>query len=76
MVDDKDPHRILAGVVNDKSYGGVFLTTDGGTSWSQIAEGLAGRDVFTLAEAKDGTMLAGTSHGIFALVVPMALHTG
>ena len=68
VVDDKDPRRILAGVVNDKSYGGVFLTTDGGASWGQIAEGLAGRDVFTLAEAKDGTMLAGTSHGIFALI--------
>jgi hypothetical protein len=38
-----------------------------GTSWAQIADGLEGRDVFTLAQAKDGTVLAGTSHGIFAL---------
>jgi photosystem II stability/assembly factor-like uncharacterized protein len=68
VADVRDPRRILAGVVNDKSYGGVFLTSDGGTTWSQIATGLDGRDVFTLAQAKDGTVLAGTSHGIFALV--------
>jgi photosystem II stability/assembly factor-like uncharacterized protein len=67
VADNHDPRRILAGVVNDKSYGGVFLTTDGGASWAQIAAGLDGRDVFTLAQAKDGTVLAGTSHGIFAL---------
>ena len=67
VADGRDPRRILAGVVNDKSYGGVFLTTDSGESWGQIAAGLDGRDVFTLAQAKDGTLLAGTSHGIFAL---------
>jgi len=68
VADAKDPKRILAGVVNDKSYGGVFLTTDSGANWTQISAGLDSRDVFTLAQAKDGTVLAGTSHGIFALV--------
>jgi photosystem II stability/assembly factor-like uncharacterized protein len=72
VADMHDPRRILAGVVNDKSYGGVFLTTDGGGSWSQLSEGLAGRDVFTLAQAKDGTILAGTNHGIFALEIKTA----
>ena len=67
VADARDPRRILAGVVNDKSYGGVFLTVDSGTTWAQIAGGLDGRDVFTLAESKDGTVLAGTNHGIFAL---------
>ena len=67
VADARDPQRILAGVVNDKSYGGVFLTTDGGSSWEQIASGLEGRDVFTLAQGKDGSVLAGTSHGIFRL---------
>src|SRR5271156_5466406 len=67
VADSKDPHRVLAGIVNDKSYGGVFLTSDGGESWNQLATGLDGRDVFTLAQAKDGTILAGTSHGVFAL---------
>jgi photosystem II stability/assembly factor-like uncharacterized protein len=59
--------RIFAGVVNDKSYGGVFVSSDGGAHWEQISEGLEGRDVFALAQAQDGTVLAGTSHGIFAL---------
>ena len=59
--------RIFAGVVNDKGYGGVFVSVDGGTQWKQIAEGLEGRDVFSLAESPDGTIVAGTNHGIFAL---------
>jgi photosystem II stability/assembly factor-like uncharacterized protein len=67
VADSHDPRRVLAGIVNDKSYGGVFMTADGGESWEQLATGLDGRDVFTLAQAKDGTVLAGTSHGIFAL---------
>jgi hypothetical protein len=32
--------------------------------------GLDGRDVFALAESPDGTILAGTNHGIFALAKP------
>lgn len=76
VADAHDPRRILAGVVNDKSYGGVFLTTDGGANWGQIATGLDGRDVFTLAQAKDGTVLAGTSHGIFALDASEASGSG
>jgi photosystem II stability/assembly factor-like uncharacterized protein len=58
---------MYAGVVNDKSYGGVFVSSDGGASWTQIGHGLEDLDVFALAQAKDGTVLAGTSHGIFAL---------
>jgi photosystem II stability/assembly factor-like uncharacterized protein len=73
LVDRNDPARLYAGVVNDKNYGGVFVSTNGGTSWNQIGDGpdggLAGRDVFALAQAQDGTVLAGTSHGIFALSV-------
>jgi len=62
-----NPARLLAGVVNDKSYGGVFVSTNGGAHWEQIENGLDGRDVFALAESPDGTILAGTNHGIFAL---------
>ncbi len=64
---DADPPRLFAGVVNDKSFGGVFVSGDGGARWEQIADGLDGRDVFALAESPDGTILAGTNHGIFAL---------
>jgi photosystem II stability/assembly factor-like uncharacterized protein len=63
--DVKDPRRLYAGVVNDKMYGGVFTSGDDGKSWQQQSQGLDGRDVFSLAESPDGTLLAGTSHGIF-----------
>jgi len=71
LVDRTNPAKLYAGVVNDKSYGGVFVSTDGGATWDQIDEaaggGLDGRDVFVLAQAADGTVLAGTNHGLFAL---------
>ncbi len=67
LVDRANAQRIYAGVVNDKAYGGVFVSDDGGVRWKQIADGLDGRDVFALAEAEDGTVLAGTNSGLFAL---------
>lgn len=67
LVDRKNPERMYAGVVNDKTYGGVFESSDGGASWTRIGHGLEDLDVFALAQAKDGTVLAGTGHGIYAL---------
>jgi photosystem II stability/assembly factor-like uncharacterized protein len=70
LVASGNPPRLFAGVVNDKSYGGVFVSTNGGVHWEQMDRGLDGRDVFALAESPDGTILAGTNHGIFALDKP------
>lgn len=67
LVDRNDPTHLYAGVVNDKQFGGVFRSTDSGAHWEQLAAGLDGRDVFALAETKDGAIVAGTSHGIFVL---------
>ena len=67
LVDRDNPNRIFAGVVNDKTFGSVFVSTHGGARWKQMADGLDGRDVFALAQAPDGTVLAGTNSGIFAL---------
>jgi photosystem II stability/assembly factor-like uncharacterized protein len=67
LVDHSDSARLYAGVVNDKSHGGVFVSKSGGVGWEQIGDGLDERDVYALAETPDGTILAGTSHGIFAL---------
>ena len=67
LVDRSDSHRLYAGVVNDKAYGGAFVSSNGGASWKQIADGLDGRDVFVLAQAQDGTLVAGTNSGILAL---------
>ena len=65
LVDAKDPGTLYAGVINDKTYGGVFVTTDFGRSWRQQSAGLDGRDVFMLAQGADGALLAGTSDGVF-----------
>ena len=67
LVDRANPSHVFAGVVNDKTFGGVFVSTNGGESWQQIGAGLDGRDVFVLSQAQDGTVVAGTNHGIFAL---------
>lgn len=67
LVDSSNPAKLYAGVVNDKTFGGVFATSDSGANWKQIADGLDGRDVFVLAQSADGAILAGTNSGIFAL---------
>jgi photosystem II stability/assembly factor-like uncharacterized protein len=67
VVDRQDPARIYAGVVNDKTFGGVFVSGDGGAQWKHLADGLDGRDVFALAQSPEGIVLAGTNSGIFAL---------
>lgn len=65
LADSKNNETLYAGVVNDKSYGGVFVSQNRGTSWKQQSAGLDGRDVFDLAQSSDGSVYAGTSHGIF-----------
>ncbi|MFL6443462.1 MAG: WD40/YVTN/BNR-like repeat-containing protein [Candidatus Sulfotelmatobacter sp.] len=65
--DATQPATIYVGVVNDKAWGGVFVSENGGLSWSQRSAGLNGQDVFSLAQASDGTVLAGTGHGIYRL---------
>ena len=65
LVDAKSPQTVFAGVVNDKTYGGVFVSHDEGASWSQQSKGLEGRDVFSMSQAPDGTVLVGTNAGIF-----------
>jgi ligand-binding sensor domain-containing protein len=67
LVDRENPSRLYAGVVNDKEYGGAFVSNNSGASWDHIGNGLNGLDVYALAQAQDGTVVAGTSQGIFAL---------
>jgi len=65
--DAAQPAMIYVGVVNDKAWGGVFVSDNGGLSWTQKSAGLNGQDVFSLGQASDGTILAGTGHGIYRL---------
>jgi photosystem II stability/assembly factor-like uncharacterized protein len=67
LVDRYDVATLYAGVLNDKEFGGVFVSRDGGPTWKQISDGLDGRDVFVLSQAPDKTLVAGTDHGIFVL---------
>src|SRR3984885_3971860 len=64
LVDAKAPQTIFAGVVNDKTYGGVFVSHDDGATWSQQSNGLQGRDVFSMSQTTDGSIVAGTNAGI------------
>lgn len=65
--DDEHPATIYVGVVNDKEWGGVFVSNNGGLTWSQTSAGLNGSDVFSLGQASDGTVIAGTGHGLYRL---------
>jgi len=67
LPDQNDPSSMLVGVVNDREWGGVFSTHDGGQSWQQKSAGLGGRDVFALQQTPTGALIAGTNKGMFLL---------
>jgi photosystem II stability/assembly factor-like uncharacterized protein len=67
VADEKDPNTMYVGVVNDREFGGVFYSHDGGQHWLQKSAGLGGKDVFSLKEASNGTLVAGTNKGVFVL---------
>lgn len=67
VADRKDPHRLYVGVVNDKNLGGFFVSDDSGMTWRQSNRGLDDRDILSLRQAEDGTIFAGTNHGVFYL---------
>jgi ligand-binding sensor domain-containing protein len=67
VAEARRPAFVYVGVVNDKDWGGVFASDNGGLSWIQESTGLSGRDVFSLVQAPDGKIVAGTGHGIYRL---------
>jgi photosystem II stability/assembly factor-like uncharacterized protein len=64
LVDGKDADTIYAGLLNDRDFGGVYVSHDAGANWMQTSHGLKDRDVFTLQESENGAVFAGTNHGI------------
>jgi ligand-binding sensor domain-containing protein len=64
-VDRNAPGTLYAGLLNDKEFGGVFISRDWGANWSQMSAGLGGRDVFALEQSPQGALVAGTNRGVF-----------
>ncbi len=58
---------LYIGLANDRDLGGVFASADNGQHWVSKSAGLNGRDVFVLKRTFDGTILAGTNQGLFAM---------
>jgi len=67
LVDRNDSSVLYAGLLNDKEFGGVFVSRDAGQMWNQISKGLDGRDIFVLRQASDDSIIAGTDRGVFEL---------
>jgi photosystem II stability/assembly factor-like uncharacterized protein len=67
LVDRNNSNVLYAGVLNDKEFGGMFVSRDAGQTWKQNSDGLDGRDVFVLRQAADNSLVAATDHGLFAL---------
>ena len=67
LADAKEADTFYVGVVNDREFGGVFYTRDAGRTWLQRSAGLGGRDVFSLKQAPNGTLVTGTNRGMFSL---------
>lgn len=67
VTDPQNPDTIYVGVLNDKRFGGVFVSKDAGRTWQQESAGLEDHDVFTLGISPTGNILAGTNGGIYHL---------
>ncbi len=65
VVDRENANTVYVGMINDKEFGGVFASKNGGANWSQMAEGLGGKDVFDLRQATNGTLVAATNNGVY-----------
>ena len=66
LADKNDPNTVFVGVLNDREWGGVFVSHDGGQHWLQKADGLGGKDVFALKQAPSGAGCRHQSWHVFA----------
>jgi len=67
VADPIEKNRFYVAVLHDGEFGGVFTTTNRGSSWQQLSAGLDGRDVLSLLVERDPEwkLLAGTPEGVF-----------
>lgn len=66
LADSRSAETIYAGLINDKEFGGVFVSRDGGRNWQQMSAGLEGADIYALRQNDQGDLFAGTNRGVFA----------
>jgi photosystem II stability/assembly factor-like uncharacterized protein len=64
-VDTKNANRLYAGTLNDREFGGIFVSDDGGSRWQQMSTGLGGHDVFQVRQDDQGNLFAATNGGLF-----------
>ena len=67
LPDRSNADAIYVGIDGDRKWGGVYRLQVASKSWNQRSDGLGGRDVLTMKQASDGTLLAGTTQGLFLL---------
>ena len=67
VADPSEPGRFYAALLHNGAHGGVYTTTDSGTSWQQLSTGLGGRDVRSLLLLRQSALrlLAATPDGVF-----------
>jgi photosystem II stability/assembly factor-like uncharacterized protein len=67
VADKAERGRIYAGVIFDRTNGGLFISEDGGGAWRQSTNGMGARDVYSLyqSDSNPGTIYAGTNNGLF-----------
>jgi photosystem II stability/assembly factor-like uncharacterized protein len=67
VADKDDPNRLYAAMINNREFGGIFMSTNAGSSWTPLNGGLGARDIFSLDQSAAGALVAGTNQGLFTL---------
>jgi len=67
LADTKEPNTLYIGLVNDREFGGVFSVTTADRAGNRKARGSTAAMLFTLKQAGNGTLVAGTNKGVFEL---------
>lgn len=65
-VDRKNADVMYVSLINNREFGGVFVTRDAATTWSKFDTGLGTQDIFSLDQTDGGTLVAGTARGLFS----------
>src|SRR5262245_31137367 len=67
VADKAERGRVYAGVIFDRTNGGLFVSEDGGGAWRQSTNGMGASDVYSIyqSDSNPATIYAGTNNGLF-----------